>query len=47
MKFKDVIKLLLSLILLTLLGIATMMVSYWDEYPEKDPFSTSYKERSK
>lgn len=47
MKFKDLIQLVLALILLTVLGAATLMLSYWDEYPNKDPFSTSYKERSK
>lgn len=41
MKFKDLIQLLLALILLTFLGAATLMISYWDEYPDKDPFSST------
>lgn len=43
MKFKDLIQLILTLILLGLLGTATLVISHWDNYPEKDPFSNAQK----
>ena len=41
MKFKDLIRLVLFLILVTVLCGAALLISHWDEHPYKYPFYQS------